>query len=119
MRYGSRGPLSAARGRSCCASRTDGTTPMSSDETWDQIEAAREVAALYDERAVTAAWLDGQEFSPLEWMVEGILPEGMGLLAAPPKAGKSWLVNNVALACAAGGSALGAIPVKRRPVLLL
>ena len=92
---------------------------MSSDETWDQIEAAREVAALYDERAVTAAWLDGQEFSPLEWMVEGILPEGMGLLAAPPKAGKSWLVNNVALACAAGGSALGAIPVKRRPVLLL
>ena len=51
--------------------------------------------------------------------VEGILPEGMGLLAAPPKVGKSWLVNNVGLACAAGGTALGAIPVKRRPVLLL
>ena len=43
----------------------------------------------------------------------------MGLLAAPPKVGKSWLVNNVALASAAGGSALGVIPVKRRPVLLM
>lgn len=92
---------------------------MSSDETWDQLEAAREVAALYDERAVTASWLGRQDFPPMEWTVEGILPEGMGLLAAPPKVGKSWLVNNVALACAAGGTALGAIPVKRRPVLLL
>ncbi len=89
------------------------------DETWDQIEAAREVEELYDARAVTAAWLDDQVFPPLEWTVEGILPEGMGLLAAPPKVGKSWLVNNVALACAAGGTALGAISVKRRPVLLL
>ena len=36
------------------------------DDTWDQIEAAREVAALYDERAVTAAWLDQQDFPALE-----------------------------------------------------
>jgi hypothetical protein len=92
---------------------------MTDDETWQQIEAARDIAALYDERAHTAAWLDQQDFPPLEWTVEGILPEGMGLLAAPPKVGKSWLVNNIALACAAGGLALGAIPVKRRPVLLL
>lgn len=90
-----------------------------SDETWDQMEAAREAAALYDERAVTAAWLDTQEFPPLEWTVDGILPEGMGMLVAPPKAGKSWMVAGVALACAAGGSALGKIPVKKRPVLYL
>jgi hypothetical protein len=89
------------------------------DETWEQLEAARERAAFYDERVVTASWLDQQVFPPLEWIVEGILPEGMGLIVAPPKVGKSWLVNNVALACAAGGTALGAISVKRRPVLLL
>lgn len=89
------------------------------DDTWEQIEAAREAEALYDARTVTAAWLDTQDFPPLDWTVEGILPEGMGLLAAPPKVGKSWMVNDFALACAAGGSALGAIAVKKRPVLLL
>jgi RecA-family ATPase len=89
------------------------------DETWEQLEAAREAAAFYDERAVTAAWLDGQDFPPLEWTVRDILPEGLGLLAAPPKAGKSWMTANFALACASGGSALGVIPVKQRPVLLL
>ncbi|CAA0120979.1 Uncharacterised protein [Mycolicibacterium vanbaalenii] len=89
------------------------------DDTWRQMEAAREVAALYDERSVTAAWLDSQVFPPLEWIVEGVLPEGMGLLVAPPKAGKSWMVAGVALGCAAGGCALAKIPVKKRPVLYL
>lgn len=89
------------------------------DETWEYIEAARDAAALFDERAVTAEWLDQQTFPPLEWIVEGILPEGMGLLVAPPKAGKSWWVANIGLACAAGGMALGKIPVKQRPVLYL
>lgn len=74
---------------------------------------------LFNNRAVTAAWLDQQDFPPLEWAVEGLLPEGMGLLAAPPKAGKSWLVADIGLACASGGVALGVIPVKKRPVLYL
>ncbi|WP_245925997.1 AAA family ATPase [Nocardia nova] len=64
-------------------------------------------------------WLDAQEFAPLEWTVENIVPEGFGLLVAPPKAGKSWLVAGIGLACAAGGCALGKIPVKQRPVLYL
>ncbi|MGV0695598.1 AAA family ATPase, partial [Mycobacterium paraintracellulare] len=94
-------------------------TNTDTDESWEAADAAREAAALFDERAVTAAWLDQQTFPPLEWIVEGILPEGMGLLAAPPKAGKSWMVANIGLACAAGGSAIAAIPVKQRPVLYL
>jgi RecA-family ATPase len=89
------------------------------DETWEAIEAAREAVALFDERSVTAAWLDEQTFPALEWTVEGVLPEGMGLLAAPPKAGKSWMVANIGLACAAGGLALSKIAVKQRPVLYL
>jgi RecA-family ATPase len=89
------------------------------DDTWEQLVAARELAALFDERTVTAVWLDEQVFPDLEWTVEGILPEGMGLLVAPPKAGKSWMVANIALASAAGGSALGKIAVKKRPVLYL
>ncbi len=65
------------------------------------------------------AWLDAQNFPPLEWSVDGIVPEGFGLLVAPPKAGKSWWVAGVGLACAAGGYALGKIAVSKRPVLYL
>src|SRR5690606_21088058 len=68
---------------------------------------------------VDGAWLDAQEFAPLEWVVDGILTEGFGLLVAPPKAGKSWMVAGIGLACAAGGYALGSILVKQRPVLYL
>ncbi|WP_068274839.1 AAA family ATPase [Aldersonia kunmingensis] len=71
------------------------------------------------EGMVNGEWLDRQEFPPLEWTVEGVVPEGFGLLVAPPKAGKSWMVAGIGLACAAGGYALGKIPVKRRPVLYL
>lgn len=65
------------------------------------------------------AWLDQQHFAPLEYAVPGIIPEGFGVLAAPPKTGKSWLVANIGLACAAGGTALGKIVVPQRPVLYL
>lgn len=65
------------------------------------------------------AWLDSQVFPPLEFAVPGIVPEGFGLLVAPPKAGKSWLVGSIGLACAAGGMALGGIWVHKRPVLYL
>jgi len=68
---------------------------------------------------VDGAWLDAQTFPPLEWSVQGIVPEGFGLLVAPPKAGKSWMVAGVGLACAAGGYALGKIAVSKRPVLYL
>ena len=64
-------------------------------------------------------WLDAQEFPPLEWAVPGVVPEGYGLIVAPPKKGKSWLVADLGLACAAGNSALGRIPVPRRAVLYM
>ena len=64
-------------------------------------------------------WLDAQEFEPLAWHVDGVLPEGMGLLCGPPKVGKSWLVAGVGLSVAAGGMTLGRIACKQRPVLYL
>lgn len=74
---------------------------------------------LLANRGVTGDWLDGQEFAPLAFAVDGILPEGLGLLVAPPKKGKSFLVADIGLAVAAGGTALGAISVTQRPVLYL
>ena len=75
--------------------------------------------SLLDRLSRDGAWLDEQQFAPLEYAVPGIVPEGMGLLVGPPKKGKSWLVGNIGLAVARGGLALGAIRVTQRPVLYL
>lgn len=40
------------------------------------------LAAMFD-----GEWLDTQQFPPLQYAVPGIIPEGLGLLVSPPKAG--------------------------------
>lgn len=68
---------------------------------------------------VSAQWLMRQDFPPLEYVVPGLIPEGLTLLAAAPKIGKSWMVLGLGIACATGGYAFGQLPVDRRPVLYL
>lgn len=67
----------------------------------------------------SGSWLDRQHFDEPEAIVDGVITAGYGLLTGPPKVGKSWLTLDVALAVASGGCALGTIPVRQRPVLLL
>lgn len=68
---------------------------------------------------VSARWLMAQAFPPIEYVVPGLIPEGLSLLAAPPKIGKSWMVLGLGVACASGGYAFGQIKVDERPVLYL
>lgn len=72
---------------------------------------------------ISAAALDAMTFDPLVEHIPNLVTEGFGIAAGPPKAGKSWLVNGFALACAQGGTALGGtgggINVDPRHVLLL
>ena len=71
-------------------------------------------------KSFTASWLMNQEFPPVQYVVPGIVPEGMTLLVAAPKIGKSWMVLGLALELSNGGDAFGCIPVgKPRPVLYL
>ena len=95
--------------------RTDELLDMVRDDS--RQEAAHNGSLLGE--MFNGAWLDVQTFAPLEYAVPGIIPEGFGVLAAPPKTGKSWLVCSIGLACAAGGTALGTITVTQRPVLYL
>jgi hypothetical protein len=67
----------------------------------------------------TGDWLDAQIFPPLNYVVPGLIPEGLTLLVGAPKIGKSWLSLSIALAAASGARALGHIEVDPRPVLLL
>ena len=67
-----------------------------------------------------AQWLMGQVFPPTAYVVPGIIPEGMTLLVAAPKIGKSWMVLGLGVELSNGGDAFGSIPVGNpRPVLYL
>lgn len=61
-----------------------------------------------------------ETFPPVQFAVQGVIPEGYVVLAGAPKVGKSWLVLDVLLAIARGTTALGVIPGQDpRPVLYM
>ena len=61
----------------------------------------------------------GLELPEPNWVVPGLLPEGLSILAGNPKLGKSWLSLGIAIATATGGAVLGNIKVERGDVLYL
>ena len=67
----------------------------------------------------TAYELMQQDFPEPVWIIPGILPEGLAILAGKPKIGKSWMVLNFAIAVASGGKALGEIDVTKGTVFYL
>lgn len=68
----------------------------------------------------SAEWLMQQTFPPVKYVVPGVIPEGMTLLVAAPKIGKSWMVLGLAISLSEGSEAFGCIPVgEARPVLYL
>lgn len=54
--------------------------------------------------------LAAMHFSPLQWAIPGILPEGMTLLAGKPKAGKSFLSIQMVAAVATGDCSMFGAP---------
>lgn len=69
--------------------------------------------------AFTAVELMKTQFEQPRWAVDGIVAEGLALLAGKPKLGKSWLCLNLAVAISSGGMALSRIPVVEGEVLYL
>jgi hypothetical protein len=67
----------------------------------------------------SASWLTDQVLPAVEYVVPGVIPEGLTLLVAPPKIGKSWMVLGLGVAAATGGLAFDTIRVSSRPVLYL
>ena len=56
---------------------------------------------------ISAKDLQQKKLKPKKFLVADILPEGLTLLAAPPKLGKSWLVLDLGLSIASGRSFMG------------
>jgi RecA-family ATPase len=65
------------------------------------------VPPSWRERCITAADLQRKTFSPVSYVVPGVIPEGLSILAGKPKIGKSWMALDVCYAVAAGRYCLG------------
>lgn len=54
-----------------------------------------------------------------EWLIRGIWPsEGVGIIAAEPKSGKTWLALELAVCVASGAACLGEFPVETPSTVL-
>lgn len=63
--------------------------------------------------------LMGEEYPPVEWAIDGLLPAGSTIFAGKPKMGKSWMALGFCIAVATGGKALGHFKAKEGDVLYL
>jgi hypothetical protein len=77
------------------------------DDEDDEMEPGEPPSRIKTPTVFTDVELDALRLPELSWMLKGILPEGVTLLAGKPKVGKSWLSLGLALAVAEGGSYLG------------
>jgi hypothetical protein len=68
---------------------------------------------------ITASDLKTKIFSPVKYVVPGYIPEGVTIFAGKPKIGKSWLLYDLCLACAADRFVLGQIKPIQGDVLYL
>jgi len=69
--------------------------------------------------AISASDLVHMELPAISFVVPGLIPEGVTLLAGRPKLGKSWLCLDLAIAVASGGYVLGSIKVDPHEVLYI
>lgn len=60
-----------------------------------------------------------KEFRPLVFAVKDILPQGLAILGAPPKAGKSWIALDWAIGVSTGGITMSALQCTAGDVLYL
>jgi len=63
----------------------------------------------YEARVDSAKDLQSMTFPPMRYALPGLIPEGLTILAARPKAKKSWLMLDIAIAVAADRFVLGTL----------
>jgi hypothetical protein len=61
----------------------------------------------YSLQTMQLADLMSAHFEPPRWAIEDLLPEGLTILAGPPKLGKSWMALDIAIAITLGEPIFG------------
>src|SRR5690242_14132037 len=90
------------------------------DRAFDAFDRANKVTnrPAY-QRGISAAALMAKHFDPVNYVIPGLLAEGLTLFAGKPKIGKSWFALDFALWIASGKPVFGAIPVHVGDVIYL
>jgi RecA-family ATPase len=70
-------------------------------------------------RTLGALVMDVKNRSETKWIIPGFLPAGLTILAGAPKAGKSFVVLDLAFSVAIGGSAMGTMPTVQHSAFYL
>jgi RecA-family ATPase len=68
-------------------------------------------------KLISASELMTKEIPPINWIVPGLLPEGLSILAGKPKSGKSLFALNLAISVSTGSSFLSNFKSNRNSVL--
>lgn len=56
---------------------------------------------------ISAIDLQSMYIPPIRWVVDGLIPQGLTMIVAPPKSGKSWLMLDLCLCISGGKQFLG------------
>jgi len=80
---------------------------------------AREAVIELEDRGFTAYELSKMDLPELEWIIDGVIAEGLTIIAGKPKVGKSYFMFNACLDLASGSDVFGAIPTEPKEVLYL
>ena len=76
--------------------------------------------AAFTPEFVSGADIQAMDLPDLQWVIEGMLPEGLAIIAGRPKQGKSRMAMNIVAAVAQEmGKALGSLDVAHGRVLVL
>ena len=62
--------------------------------------------------SITAQELSEMDVGDCKWFVDGLIPDGLTVLAGPAKIGKSFFAWNIAISVATSGVALSNIPIQ-------
>src|SRR5262249_11215399 len=65
----------------------------------------------------TVKFLRRKGFNPMFYVIPGLIPEGLTILAGKPKIGKSWMALDIASGLAGGYYILGNIKLEQADVL--
>lgn len=91
--------------------------PTSTFDTSDTFDTTLEKVGRKAGRFYRADELLAMKIPPTKWIVEGMIPQGLVVLAGAQKVGKSFLSAALGVDVASGGNAFGVIPVEQGPVL--
>ena len=87
------------------------------DSIWRRTPERRKGKESWRDHTISAADLQRKTFPPINFVVSGLIPEGLSLFCGRPKVGKSWAALDVGTAVATGACCFGGREAEQGDVL--